>query len=235
MAAFARRVLDWPTQYPQFENQAVALVTAAFETYQAFRPELHFVDADPHAFYNLPLAYASLTCASGLHCADGSTSNAHSCEGYRAGAGQPIAYNENLAMVQALAELAPAADSAAYRASGDATPQLLQLATVELPLVVAKVVAYRVADFSAQTLSDGTPYTQWHYQGTDRPEDIPHAQFELGCLAVILDAQVRIDALLTRAGRPKRVPLDPSLFVRLANTFLRIVWRQNDLAREIDG
>lgn len=37
MAAFARRVLDWPAQYPQFENQAVALVTAAFETYQAFR------------------------------------------------------------------------------------------------------------------------------------------------------------------------------------------------------
>ena len=101
MAAFARRVLDWPAQYPQFENQAVASVPAAFETYQAFRPELHFVDADPHAFYNLPLAYASLTCASGLHCADGSTSNAHSCEGYRAGAGQPIAYNENLAMVQA--------------------------------------------------------------------------------------------------------------------------------------
>jgi hypothetical protein len=235
MAAFARRVLDWPAQYPQFENQAVALVTAALETYQAFRPELHFVDADPHAFYNLPLAYASLTCASGLHCADGTTSNAHGCEGYRAGAGQPIAYNENLAMVQALAELARAADSAAYRTSGDATPQLLQLATVELPLVVAKVVAYRVADFSAQTLSDGTPYTQWHYQGTDRPENTPHAQFELGCLAVILDAQVRIDALLARAGRPERVPLDPSLFVRLANTFLRIVWRQNDLAGEIDG
>ena len=87
--------------------------------------------------------------------------------------------------------------------------------------VVAKIIAYRVADFSAQTLSDGTSYTQWHYQGTDRPEDIPHAQFELGCLAVILDAQVRIDALLTRAGRPERVPLDPSLLVRLANTFLR--------------
>lgn len=235
MAAFARRVLDWPAEYPQFQDQAIPLVTAAFETYQAFRPELHFVDADPHAFYNLPSAYAGLTCHGGVHCQDGSISNAHSCQEYRAGAGKPIAYNENLAMVQALAELAPAADSAAYRASGEATPLILQLATMELPLVVAKIVAYRVADFSAQTLSDGTPYAQWHYQGTDRPEDMPHAGFELGCLAVILDAKVRIDALLIGAGRPERVPLDPSLGTRLANTFLRIVWRQNNLAGEIDG
>jgi hypothetical protein len=106
---------------------------------------------------------------------------------------------------------------------------------VELPFVVAKNVAFRVDDFSATTLSDGTPCCEWHYQGTDRPEDIPHAQFELGCLAVVLDAQLRINALLKRAGRPERVPLTPSIFVRLANTFLRVVWRHDVLSGSIDG
>ena len=44
MAAFARRVLDRPGRYPQFHDQAIALVTAAIETYEAFRPELHLVE-----------------------------------------------------------------------------------------------------------------------------------------------------------------------------------------------
>jgi hypothetical protein len=235
MAAFARRVLEQPGRYPQFEDQAIALVTAALETYEAFRPELHLVEGDPHPFFVLPTSYSNLTCAGNLKCANGLDADAHGCEGYRAGAGKPISYNENLAMVQALAELAPASDSNLYRASADATPERLQLATVELPLVVAKNVAFRVDDFSARTLSDGTPYCQWHYQGTDGPEDIRHAQFELGCLAVVLDAQLRINALLKRAGRAERVPLTPSIFVRLANTFLRIVWRHDVLSGSIDG
>lgn len=225
MAAFARRVLEVPGRYTQLQDQAIALVTAALDTYVAFRPELHLFDSDPHAFFNSPLSYANLTCDNG----------AANCDGYRSGAGQPISYNENLAMMKALAELAPAANSDLYRASADATPERLQLATVEAPLVVAKNVAYRVSDLRPKTLSDGTPYYEWDYQWTDGPEDIRHAQFELGCLAVLLDAHGRLNALLELSGRIERVPLTPSMFVRLANTFLRIVWRHDVLSWKIDG
>ena len=94
MAAFARRVADRPDLYPQLHDQAIALITATIETYQGFRPELHLVDGDPYAYFNLPLSYSTLTCSNG----------AGGCPGYRAGAGKPISYNENLAMTQALAE-----------------------------------------------------------------------------------------------------------------------------------
>ena len=40
MAAFARRVMDQPDRYPQFQDQAITLITAAIETYEAFRAEL---------------------------------------------------------------------------------------------------------------------------------------------------------------------------------------------------
>ena len=93
-------------------------------------------------------------------------------------------------MVKALSELAPAADSNLYRASADATPTRLQLATAEMPLVVAKNIAYRVADLHPRTLSDGTPYYEWDYKGSGGAEDIHHAQFELGCLAVVLEGQL---------------------------------------------
>jgi len=226
MAAFARRVAEWPDRYPQLlRDQAVRMITAAIETYEAFRPELHLVEGDPHAYYVSPEGYSWLVCADG---------NA-SCEEYRAGAGKPVAYNESLSMIKALTELAPAADSSLYRASADATPTRLQLATEEMPLVVAKTIAYRLADLHPRTLSDGTPYYEWHQQGSDRPDDTPHAQFELGCLAVVLEGQLRLNDLLERAGRAERVPLAPSTFEGLANTFLRIVWRNNRLAENIDG
>ena len=66
-------------------------------------------------------------------------------------------------------------------------------------------------------------------------EDVAHAQFELGCLAVILADQVRLNALLAANGRLDRIPLDPSMFVRFANTFLRKVWQNNNLSHLIDG
>ena len=226
MAAFARRVAERPDRYPQLlRDQAVRMITAAIETYEAFRPELHLVEGDPHAYYVLPERYSTLVCADGNH----------SCENYRAGAGKPTSYNETLSMIKALAELAPAADSNLYRASADATPARLQLATEEMPLVVAKTIAYRVADLHPRTLSDGTPYYEWDYEGSGGAEDIGHAQFELGCLAVVLEGQLRLNELLERAGRAERVPLAPSTFERLANTFLRIVWRNNQLAGTIDG
>ena len=136
MAAFARRVVDRPDLYTHLHSQAIGLITATIETYQTFHSELHLVDGDPFAFFVLPSTYSTLTCSNG----------AHGCPGYRAGAGKPIPYNENLSMMQALAELALAANSNIYRASADATSDRLSLATEEAPLVVARNVAWRVAD-----------------------------------------------------------------------------------------
>ena len=226
MAAFARRVAERPDQYPLIlRDQAIRMITAGIETYEAFRPELHLVEGDPHAFYVLPERYRALVCAGGNH----------SCENYRNNAGKPIAYNESLSMIKALTELAPAADSSLYRASTDATPIRLQLATEEMPLVVAKTITFRIADLHPRTLSDGTPYYEWDYEGNDGAEDIHHAQFELGCLAVVLEGQLRLNEMLARSGRSERVPLASSTFERLANTFLRIVWREDRLTGKIDG
>src|SRR4029077_12179327 len=96
------------------------------------------------------------------------------------------------------------------------------------------------------TLSDGTPYWEWRYQEVwpEIPippplpggiEDTPHGQFTLGSLAVILEDQIRLNALLARAGRSERVPLSPRLFVRFANTFLRKIWRHDVLSEYVDG
>jgi len=225
MAAFARRVADHPVRYAQHQATAIALITATIETYEAFRPELHLVEGDPHAFFFLPLSYRGLKCNNGDN----------GCDGYRAGAGQPISYNESLSMTKALAEMALAADSAMYRGSADATSDRLKLATEEAPLVVAKNVAYRAANLRPKTLSDGTLYYEWDYQTPGGVEDIGHAQFELGCLTVVRDVQDRLNALLGRVGRPERVPVSRSMFVRFANTFLRKVWRHDVLSKKIDG
>ena len=225
MAAFARRVVDHPDLYPQLHDQAIALITATIETYQAFRPELHLVDVDPFAYFVLPESYSNLTCSN----------EAPLCPGYKAGAGKPIAYNENLSMMKALAELALASNSNLYRGSAGATPDHLMLATEEAPLVVAKNVAYRAANLRPKTLSDLTPYYEWDTQWNNPNENVQHAQFELGCLAVILEDQVRLNALLAAAGRAERILLNPSMFVRFANTFLRKVWQNNVLSQNVDG
>jgi hypothetical protein len=227
MAAFARRVVDRPHLYPHLHAQAIAHITASIETHQAFRQgELHLVDGDPFAWFALPLSYSTLTCSNG----------AHNCPGYRAGAGKAISYNENLGMMQALAELALAANSNVYRASADATPERLALATEEAPLVVARNVAWRVSNLRPKSLTDLTPYYEWDYSEHGEVEDIHHANFELGCLAVIFEDQIRLNALLAAAGRAERIPLDRSMFVRFANTFLRKVWDpSNDLSSTIDG
>jgi hypothetical protein len=226
MAAFGRRVVDRPDLYPLLHDQAIALITGAIETYQAFHPELHLADDDPFAFFVLPLTYSTLTCDNG---ADG-------CGTYQSGAGKAVPYNQSLSMMKTLADLALASNSNLYRASADATPERLMLATQEAPLVIAKNVAYRAANLRPKTLSDLTPYYEWDYKENGDVEDVGHAQFELGCLAVILEDQVRLNALLGAAGRAERIPLDPSMFVRFADTFLRKVWQDNNvLSKQIDG
>src|SRR5262249_11329682 len=97
----------------------------------------------------------------------------------------------------------------------------------EVPLLIAKNVAFFVDHLRLMTLSDGTPYVVWDYQLVEHGvEDVPHGNFSLDCLAVILEDQVRLDALLARAGRPERIPLGPALGARFANTFLRKIWRK---------
>ncbi|PYX64021.1 MAG: hypothetical protein DMG78_31035, partial [Acidobacteria bacterium] len=209
MAAFARRVADNPARYSQFTAPAIALIDGAFETYQDFHSELHLADNDPFAYYNTPPGYSTLTCS---------------------------AFYENFAMMKALAELALAANSNLYRASPTATPDRMQTATGELPLLIAKNVAFRNSNFRPKVLGDLTPYYEWDQQlYKARAEDMSHAQFELGCLAVILENQVRLNELLANAGRTERVPIDPSMCARIANTFLRIVWSDNLLSGDVSG
>jgi hypothetical protein len=226
IAAFARRVADHPARYAAYRDDAIRFTTATLETYEAFRPELHLIESDPHAYFVFPLKYKDLRC-----------NGNKGCENYRAGAGKPLPYNQNLSMMQALAEMALAADSALYRTSADATPELLRLATQEAPLLIAKNVAFFVDHLRSKTLSDGSPYFEWDYVQAEEPniQNTPHGQFELGCLAVILSDQVRLNALLAQAGRSERIPLSPPLFARFANTFLRKIWHNNVLSKNVDG
>jgi hypothetical protein len=77
----------------------------------------------------------------------------------------------------------------------------------------------------SKRLSDGTPYFEWdHEEVGSRIEDTGHAGFALASLAVLLEDQIALNALLARAGRPERVALSTPLFVRFANTFLRKIW-----------
>src|SRR5262249_13011451 len=226
MAGFARRVADHSARYAEHRNDAIRFITATIETYEAFRPELHLVEGEAHAFFVLPLRYKDLRCNNG----------GDSCVGYRNGAGKPLPYNENLSMMQALAEVALASDGAMYRGSADATPERLRLATEEAPLLIARNVAFFVDNLRRNTLSDGSPYFEWDYQqGQSSIQNIPHGGFELGCLAVLQDKQSRLDALLARAGRADRLPLSPALFVGFANTFLRKIWRHDVLSWKVDG
>ena len=229
MACFARRVADHPDRYAQHQGDAIRFISAIIETYVAYQPELHLVEGDPHAYFINPCKYKD------LQCKNGDSSTQHSCGNYRAKAGQPIDFNENLSMMKALAECALAADSALYRGSADATPQHLRLATEEMPLVISKNVSFFVDNLRSKTLSDGTPYFEWDKIEFGGIDNIPHAGFSLGSLAVVLECQPRLNALLTRAGRAERVPLSRSVGVRFANTFLRKIWRHDVLSEAVDG
>jgi hypothetical protein len=234
MAAFARRVADHPVRYADYKDDALRFITATMETYEAFRPELHFGDSDPEAYYTLPLGYADLQCnLNGM-----SDHEKKNCRGWRDGAGKnPVSYNENLAMMKAVAEVALAADSALYRGSPNVTLERLRLATEEVPLLIAKNVAFFINHLRPKTLSDGTPYFEWNHQLPGKPniEDTDHGGLDIDCLAVILDDQIRLNTLLARAGRNERVPLTPPLLTRFANTFLRKIWHDNMLNEDVAG
>jgi hypothetical protein len=234
MAAFARRVADHPVRYADYKDDAIRFITATMETYKDFQPELHLAESDPEAYYVVPLGYADLQC----NRPDMSDEDKKHCRGWREAAGKnAVSFNENLSMMKALAEVALAADSALYRASPKATAERLQLATEEVPLLIAKNVAFFADNLRPNTLPDGTPYFEWSTQPSTPEviEDTNHGGFEIDCLAVILDDQIRLNALLARAGRAERVPLSPRLFARFANTFLRKIWHDNMLNADVAG
>lgn len=237
MAAFARRVAEHPVRYAQHQANAICFITEVINTYLAFRrDELHLVEGDRWAYFNNPEAYK------GLKCVNGDSGTRKNCGGYLDQAGKPIAFNENLAMMQALAECALAADSALYRGSADATAENLSLATEEMPLVVEKNVAFFVGNLDSKTLSDGTPYYDgWksvQFPPNNEPdiEGLSHAGFLLGCLAVILGLQMGLNSLLARAGRAERIPFSNADGIGFTNLFLRKVWRSdNTLSDDLKG
>jgi hypothetical protein len=127
MAAFSRRVLenpsllaDDPPLQAQYQRDAIHYVSAVLDTYQAFRPEMHLDQGDSEAYFTVPAAYATLTCNPDPACVGYKPETPHMCTGYQKTAGAPLAYNENLSMMKALAETALASNTALYMASPDA-------------------------------------------------------------------------------------------------------------------
>jgi hypothetical protein len=222
MAAFARRVADDPAlqaRHPSYRQNAVDFTNASLETFSAFLPEMHLSDNDPVAYLDQPLGYAQLKCVNG----------ATYCNAYRETAGKPLAYNENLSMMKALADTALAANSALYRGSASATLPFLALATKTAPLLIAKDVEYfsRHLDRNTHTFP-GVTLIDWYTQEPDPPkhtrEDTGHSGFVLSSLAVIYEDKDRLDSLLEAQRRPKRVNLNNQFLDPFVKTFLRSVW-----------
>jgi len=218
MAAFARRAVRSPALRMRHGGDAIWFITATLDTFDAFGPELHFSDDDPHAYFTMPLTYRHPR------------------------AGKALAHNQTFGMMQALAEVALAADSFMYRHSVDATPHRLRVATEDLPLLIAKNVAYfahhlvhKKFDKDDSSDQDGSPYFLWYREHPgEQVEDTAHAQLSLASLAIILEHRVALNALLARAGRSERIP-SPYVFAPMANTFLRKVWQNNSLADKVNG
>jgi hypothetical protein len=243
MAAFARRVADNPTLFCQDSLvDAVRFTTAAFETYMEFHDELYIPNGSTYAWYNEPLGYAGLTCDNG----------ASGCEGYRDRAGQPIAYNEGLSMMRAMAEAALAANSALYRnshdGSGDDVLSALRMfyMTSEGPVVIARNVQWFLDSLSRNFWSNGELYYYWVAQpGNDWAQDTPHAQYEIRSIVDIFEMRPRLDPILAANGHSERVRLDPIILSGFSNTFLLRVWtndysdktgtKQNILAENVVG
>jgi hypothetical protein len=244
MAAFARRVADNPTLFCQDSlADAVRFTTAAFETYMEFHDELAI--GSTTAWYNEPSAYGKLLCDE----VDDGVS--HRCKGYRDRAGQPIAFNEDLSMMRAMAEAAVAANSTLYRSSPDGSDADIVSAlrmyylTNEAPVVLLKNVQWFHDNLAPNVWSNGAVYWDWHSQpGNSWAQDTPHAQYELGSLVAIFELKSRLDAILAASGHSDDVPLD-AMVRGFANTFLLRVWTydysdatgvyQNILAGAVDG
>lgn len=222
MAAFARRVADDPAlqaRHPLYRQNAVEFINASLETFNEFLPEMHLSDNDPAAYLQVPPGYAQLKCVNG----------ASGCNGYRETAGKPLAYNENLSMMKALADTALAANSALYRGSAAATQSRLTLATKTAPLLIAKDIEYFSRHLQRNTHTfPGATLVDWYTQEPDPPKHVPedtgHAGFVVSSLEVIYQDKDRLDSLLEDQHRPERIHLSDQFFDSFVKTFLRSVW-----------
>jgi hypothetical protein len=229
MAAFAKRVAAHPGWFcSQYKNDAIRFTIAVVETYVAFRPEMHLVDGDPNGFYIHPTTYSALTC--------GDPATQESCLKQKRAAGYGSPWNLSLSNLKAMAEVASAADSTLYRSSSDSlvTVFVIHYATQEAPRLIAKNINYLLSSLKPETLGDGTKWIWWNRHPPDYtsvfptwPDDLPHGQFTLGSIVSIWENKGLIDGLLARNGYPERVGLDTTILTRMANTFLRKIWRYN--------
>ena len=212
MAAFARRVAEHPDWFCLgYRQDAIRFTTAVLDTYNAYKLEGDMQLTDPRnpawSNYVDPLT------------------------------GKPYSFNLSLLPLRGLVEVARAADSELYRGSLDASPTRLDNATKEAPRFIAESIKWFLEDSLEDEVldGDGTPWYWWHYNSTDHgsdkrwPEDLSHAQLTLGTLLHVWENRSVIDGLLARYGYPERVAgstmLNSTLFTRIANTFLRRVWR----------
>ena len=133
-----------------------------------------------------------------------------------------------------------------YLKSNDSSFWRTWVASYEAPLLIAKNFTFFDKHLRPKKLSDGTPYFEWNHQlpVPSLIQNTAHGGFELGCLAVLLDDKIPLNALLEAAGRSERVALSTPLFVRFANTFLRKIWHydyhnanglRNMLSENVDG
>jgi hypothetical protein len=246
MAAFARRIAANPSAFGTgYQQDAIHFTTAVMETYNSFRPDMWLPGTtNTWAYYILPQSYTTLQC---------NLPNAGGCSGYKANAGQPISWNENLSFMKSLAEVAMAADSQLYRSSPDSPAKLFALshATDEVPRLIAKNVRFFVDHLNSAghkvTWSDGAVGYVWNHEyhapGNPQIQNTPHGQFELGSIGVIYENQAMLDGLLVRANRPERIGLSAAILQRFATTFLRKMWiydynhaePRNRLAGRVDG
>jgi hypothetical protein len=145
--------------------------------------------------------------------------------------------------MKSLAEVAIAADSTLYRSSPDspAKQTTIAYATLEAPRVIAMNVRFFLDNQVLNYWSgDNAAYYYWHHEYhppfSPQTQNTPHAQFELGSLAVIYEDQSALDDLLSRAGYSERIGLSPTILVRFTTTFLRLIWNiDNYVGDLVDG
>jgi hypothetical protein len=250
MAAFARRVAENPdafpeSEYPGFHAAAVRFINATMETYQGFRPEMHLEDGDPWAYHKMPESYASLICIT----PNDDDDIERSCKNYRDQAGDPIAWNEDLSLTKALAEVAVAADTPFFRATTDESivnAFSLHYATKEAPLLVAKNFEFFYAHVTTRHWSDGAPYVVWNHQywGDPRIQDTTHGSFELASIATLFEDRDRLNRILQNEGHDERLVISAARLRPFATTFLRLIYKPYDpnfttgsnlLAMNVDG
>lgn len=229
MAAFAKRVSANPSAFSVgYRKDAIRFTTAVMETYMSFRPEMHLVSSDPHAYHYDPPNYSTLACSY--------PSAAFSCSELRDDAGHAQGWNVELLFLRTMAEGAIAAMSDLYQTSSD----VYKATTTtylggEAPVVIAKYLQYYVDYFNAHHLyqwaGDNVAYYKWNRgpesHASETQDDTPHGSIAVGALAMILEDKPRLDELLSSTGLS--IQLSPDFMERHAVTFLRLIRKPTNL------